>query len=125
MYSMTPPDVIVLTPPKNGAFADTLRWLRSRGFRLQPADSQALESVLRQHRKAPLLIYSPPNGAPAADVVLRAASAIHGRPVLVAVDSSDFGSYYDLMALGVNGYYEVSEGPESIGRALQHFSASA
>ena len=122
---MTQPDVIVLTPLLAGAFADTVRWLRNRGWKIETADSQALDTVLRRHRKAPLLIYSPPNGAPAADVVVRAENAIHGRPVVVAVDSSDFGTYYDLMSLGVSGYYEVSEGPESIGRALRHFRAVA
>ncbi len=122
---MPQPDVIVFAPTTTRPWASTLSWLRTRGWRVQAADSSALDALLRRHRKAPLLIYSPTNGAPAADVVSRSSDAIHGRPVVVAVDSSDFGTYYELMALGVTGYYEIGEGPESIGRALRHFSAVA
>ena len=123
---MLPPDVIVLTPSSaSGPLASTLRWLRESGCRVQAADLKALDSVLRRHRKAPLLIYSPAGAETPAEIVARSADAIHGRPVVVAVDDSDFATYYELMALGVVGYYEVGEGPESIGRAVQHFRAVA
>ena len=46
-------------------------------------------------------------------------------PIVVLVEEPNFGDYYYLMSHGAQYYYQLSEGPEKISRAINWAATSS
>ena len=49
-------------------------------------------------------------------------TVMRSAPVLVVVNHTDLGEYYELMAEGALGYYEAAEGPRKISAAVERIA---
>ena len=115
--------VIVVAPPETPAYEDTVASFKRAGLDVEQANGLAdLPNLLRRHRRTTIVVCDSSMSERAEDVLSQLARMGRSTPVIVVVNSPDSTAYHDLMRRGVWGYYELSEGPELIARAVRHFA---
>lgn len=113
-------DVILVGLPRTSASFALRKSLEGMGSRISEVGGpEEIPSLLRDIRRATIVVYSPQRDAAAHRTLAAVASAHRGTPVIVLVDRSEFGEYFELMASGVVQYYELSERPELIARGVE------
>lgn len=112
--------VIVVGFHREERLSDFTARLAARGLQLAEfPTAQALPPVLRDECRSTLLVYNPPQGDQARQVLKVVADAGRRNPVIVLVDGGEFEEYYELMSQGAYDYFELSNGPEVIERSIR------
>ena len=94
------------------------------GFIICKNPDQLPQTLSRTPRAVVVVLDDP--SASLADATLTALQSVcRPIPVVVLIEKSAFGHYYDLMGRGVRHYYAASESPEQIARAVQYTVAHA
>jgi len=113
-------DVIIVGLSETPAYSELRTSLEAMGSRISEVRSpEGIPGLLRDIRRATIVVYSPQHDAAAHRALAAVAGAHRGTPIIVLVDHSQFGEYYELMASGVVQYYELSERPEIIARGVE------
>ena len=112
-------DVIIVGLSETPASRELRASLEAMGSRISEVlGPEGIPGLLRDIRKATIVVYSPQSDAAAHRTLAAVAASHRGTPVIVLVDRSEFGEYYELMSAGVVQYYELSERPEIIARGV-------
>lgn len=112
--------VIVVGMRKLPLHEELVRTLREKGVEVLDLDSyEEVPAALRQHRKAAIVVHSQHRNNGAHHVLRGLWAVMRNAPVLVVVNHTDLGEYYELMSEGALGYYEVAEGPRRISAAVE------
>ena len=120
------PSVIWAGPKEGRAYRALRAAIRRRGLHILAARAAEHLQDLVAHNAGSVIVacdLGSKRWSLAAFAALRRA----GRRTLlfVIVERSDFGNYYDLMKEGAQCYYELSEGPERISRAVRWLATSS
>lgn len=109
--------ILLVDPTGNPWRTQLAAELADRGF--EPAVVGRPEEIkARPALRHPfVVVYSPPPSTVAERTVAAVADRLDPA-IVVLVDESDFSHYYWLMSLGVRGYFALSEGIDSIARAV-------
>ena len=90
------------------------------GFAVQLLTStEALLAALQAHPKAVVVVCDKEYGRTSREVLAALAAGLRSSPVVVLVERSEFGDYYDVMARGACCYYEQTESPRLIAQAVE------
>lgn len=113
------PSVIWVGPADGDDLQELGRAIRGRGLGFTRVErAEDLPGVLSLHAHAVVVACDRQTQQRSRDVVASVSRVGRRVPILVLVEESDFGDYYDLMERGVRYYYEFREGPERICGAL-------
>ncbi len=112
--------IIFIGPQNQPTLSPLVTEMKSRGLRLVAATTPAdLAPILRDHARTTVVVYCERSGQSGHRVLEQLSQARRHTPVIVVVDRADFTHYYELMCAGAYDYYELSEGPEVIARAVR------
>jgi DNA-binding NtrC family response regulator len=84
-----------------------------------------LPKALARWRRAVVVARDSGSGSAAAETMAALEHVYRPVPVVVLMEGSAFGRYYDLMGRGADHFYEVNEAPERIAHAVRHTAARA
>ena len=118
---------IIWAGPEDGRAYGTLRAaIRRRGIGILAAQTAERLQDLVVHNAGSVIVACD-RGSERWSLAAVAALRNSGRRtgLFVIVERSDFSNYYNLMKDGAQCYYELSEGPERISRAVRWFATSS
>ena len=112
-------DVILVGLTRHPAALHLAQLLRTEGFKTHDAGGpEEAPALLSETRRATIVVYSPGSPTAARSVIEQVQAAHRATPVVVLVDHSDFGDYYELMTHGATEYFEIDEPAEVILRGV-------
>jgi DNA-binding NarL/FixJ family response regulator len=118
--STTEPLVIWVGPETDEDCKPIAQALREFGLEVAMSSNvDGLPDLLRKSRRAVVVACNCSGDRFAGKVLAALESVYHPVPVIVLADQSAFGDYYDLMSRGATHYFQLSEGPEPIARAVR------
>ena len=120
------PSVIWAGPKEGRAYRALRAAIRRRGLHILAARAaEHLQDLVANN--AGSVIVACDRGSKMWSLAAFAALRRSGRRALlfVIVERSNFGNYYNLMKEGAQCYYELSEGPERISRAVRWLVTSS
>jgi len=116
---MTEPSIIWIGPAAGPVHHEVVSKTKRNGLAVLDLDSpESLNAVLRLFPKAVIVVCDNQHGRISRQVLDSMAAGMRNAPVVVLVERSDFGDYYDVMAQGAFCYYEQSESPKAIANAV-------
>jgi DNA-binding NtrC family response regulator len=99
--------------------------LLANGFNLIHCDNaEGLPDLVQERAEATIVVYNKAGDDTARRVLASLSAAVRHIPVIVLVDRTTFEEYYDFMCQGAFDYFELTEDPVAIERALRYASRS-
>lgn len=116
---MSKPSVFWIGPRTGKLYLELVARLGARGLSVIDIESaEAPPETLRLHAKAVIVVCDQGSEGMTRRVLESLHAGLRNSPVIVLVERSEFGDYYDMMNRGANYYYEQSENPRRIAQAV-------
>jgi len=117
---MSEPLILWIGSPLGVLHDEVVGRIRKDGLEVEELGSaEALLDVLHVHPKAVIVVCDKQYGRRSREVLDALEAGLRGSPVVVLVERSEFGDYYDVMGRGAFCYYEQSENPRRIAEAVE------
>jgi DNA-binding NtrC family response regulator len=118
--------VIWLGPRNDAALDDVAEALRNQGIELEVSErAHDLAAAVSLSPRAVIVVSDHVSPGSAEEALMALESVYRPIPVVILMDHSAFGRYYDLMRRGATYFYERGEGTDRIVRGVRHAAARA